>query len=168
MRNEILEYFRKANGNYVSGEQISRDLNVSRTAIWKHINILKSRGYIFESSTRKGYRLIYAPNLLTPLEIASVLHTETLGKKVVYFESTPSTNEEAKRLQGKARKRGRSSWQRNKRPAADALQGILFSFCERDLVFCHFPSHVFPDGGIKEHAPCSSRRLPRYPPSRTC
>ena len=39
MRNEILEYFRKANGNYVSGEQISRDLNVSRTAIWKHINI---------------------------------------------------------------------------------------------------------------------------------
>ena len=41
MRNEILEYFRKANGNYVSGEQISRDLNVSRTAIWKHINILK-------------------------------------------------------------------------------------------------------------------------------
>lgn len=98
MRNEILEYFRKANGNYVSGEQISRDLNVSRTAIWKHINILKSRGYIFESSTRKGYRLIYAPNLLTSLEIASVLHTETLGKKVVYFESTPSTNEEAKKI----------------------------------------------------------------------
>ena len=98
MRNEILEYFRKANGNYVSGEQISRDLNVSRTAIWKHINILKSRGYIFESSTRKGYRLIYAPNLLTPLEIASVLHTETLGKKVVYFESTPPTNEEAKKI----------------------------------------------------------------------
>ena len=29
MRNEILEYFRKANGNYVSGEQISRDLNLS-------------------------------------------------------------------------------------------------------------------------------------------
>ena len=98
MRNEILEYFRKANGNYVSGEQISRDLIVFRTAIWKHINILKSRGYIFESSTRKGYRLIYAPNLLTPLEIASVLHTETLGKKVVYFESTPSTNEEAKKI----------------------------------------------------------------------
>ena len=57
-----------------------------------------------------------------------------------------------KRLQGKARKRGRSSWQRNKRPAADALQGIFILLCERDLVFCHFPSHVFPDGGIKEHA----------------
>lgn len=98
MKNEILEYFRKANGAYVSGEQISRDLGVSRTAVWKQINILKSRGYIFESSTRKGYRLVYAPNLLTPLELESVLRTKTFGHQVKYFESTASTNEEAKRL----------------------------------------------------------------------
>lgn len=75
MRNTILDYFRKANGQFISGEQISDDLHVSRTAVWKHIKILKERGYIFESSTRKGYRLIYAPDLLTPLEIASVLRT---------------------------------------------------------------------------------------------
>ena len=98
MRNEILDYFRKADGNFVSGQQISKDLHVSRTAIWKHINVLKERGYIFESSTRKGYRLIYAPNLLTPLEIDSALHTETFGRHVVYLESTQSTYEEAKKI----------------------------------------------------------------------
>lgn len=98
MRNEILDYFRKADGNFVSGQQISKDLHVSRTAIWKHINVLKERGYVFESSTRKGYRLIYAPNLLTPLEIDSALHTETFGRHVVYLESTQSTNEEAKKI----------------------------------------------------------------------
>ena len=98
MRNEILDYFRKADGNFVSGQQISKDLHVSRTAIWKHINVLKERGYIFESSTRRGYRLIYAPNLLTPLEIDSALHTETFGRHVVYLESTQSTNEEAKKI----------------------------------------------------------------------
>lgn len=98
MRNEILDYFHKADGNFVSGQQISKDLHVSRTAIWKHINVLKERGYIFESSTRKGYRLIYAPNLLTPLEIDSALHTETFGRHVVYLESTQSTNEEAKKI----------------------------------------------------------------------
>ena len=98
MQNEILDYFRKADGNFVSGQQISKDLHVSRTAIWKHINVLKERGYIFESSTRKGYRLIYAPNLLTPLEIDSALHTETFGRHVVYLESTQSTNEEAKKI----------------------------------------------------------------------
>ena len=98
MRNEILDYFRKADGNFVSGQQISKDLHVSRTAIWKHINVLKERGYIFVSSTRKVYRLIYAPNLLTPLEIDSALHTETFGRHVVYLESTQSTNEEAKKI----------------------------------------------------------------------
>ena len=98
MRNEILDYFRKANGAFVSGEQISKDLNVSRTAIWKHIKVLKERGYIFESSTRKGYRLIYAPKLLTPLELESVVRTETFGRRVVYLECTTSTNEEAKRI----------------------------------------------------------------------
>lgn len=98
MRNEILEYFRKANGEFVSGEQISQDLNVSRTAIWKQINVLKSRGYIFESSTRKGYRLIYAPDLLTPLELIGALRTETFGRRMTYLESTTSTNEVAKKL----------------------------------------------------------------------
>lgn len=98
MRNEILDYFRKANGAFVSGEQISKDLNVSRTAIWKHINVLKERGYIFESSTRKGYRLIYAPKVLTPLELESVLHTKTFGRHVVYFETTTSTNDQAKKI----------------------------------------------------------------------
>ena len=98
MRNEILDYFRKADGNFVSGQQISKDLHVSRTAIWKHINVLKERGYIFESSTRKGSRLIYAPNLLTPLEIDSALLTETFGRHVVYLESSQSMNEEAKKI----------------------------------------------------------------------
>ena len=106
MRNEILEYFRKANGQFVSGQQISRDLHVSRTAIWKHINVLKERGYIFESSTRKGYRLIYAPNLLTPLEIESALHTETFGRHVVYMETTSSTNDEAKEIARKGAEEG--------------------------------------------------------------
>lgn len=73
MRNKILKYFRDAGKEFVSGQQISDDLHVSRTAIWKHIKVLKERGYIFESSTRKGYRLIHAPNLLTELELNSVL-----------------------------------------------------------------------------------------------
>ena len=42
--------------------------------------------------------MLYAPDLLTPLEIQGALHTESFGRKVVYFETTPSTNEEAKRI----------------------------------------------------------------------
>ena len=98
MRSEILEYFRNADGEFVSGEKISQDLKVSRTAIWKHIKVLRERGYQFESVTKKGYRLLYAPDLLTPLEVEPVLHTEEFGRHIRYLEKTVSTNEEAKRF----------------------------------------------------------------------
>lgn len=96
MRNKILKYFRDAGKEFVSGQQISDDLHVSRTAIWKHIKVLKERGYIFESSTRKGYRLIHAPNLLTELELNSVLTTRMLGYHIIYDEAMTSTNVVAK------------------------------------------------------------------------
>ena len=127
MRNEILEYFRKANGQFVSGEQISKDLNVSRTAIWKHIKILKSRGYIFESSTRKGYRLIYEPDLLTPLEIESVLHTKNFGRHIVYMESTASTNEVAKELARKGAEEGTIVVAEEQRSGRGRLQRGFYS-----------------------------------------
>lgn len=127
MRNEILEYFRKANGQFVSGEQISKDLNVSRTAIWKHIKILKSRGYIFESSTRKGYRLIYEPDLLTLLEIERVLHTKNFGRHIVYMESTASTNEVAKELARKGAEEGTIVVAEEQRSGRGRLQRGFYS-----------------------------------------
>lgn len=91
-----MKYFREAGNEFVSGQQISEDLQVSRTAIWKHIKVLKERGYVFESSTRKGYRLLHAPNLLTELELGSVLTTDTFGRNIIYRETAPSTNVLAK------------------------------------------------------------------------
>ncbi len=40
-------------------------LNVSRTAIWKHIKSLRESGYKIESVTNKGYRLISSPDIIT-------------------------------------------------------------------------------------------------------
>lgn len=39
----ILRKLKDATGNYVSGEQLGIDLDVSRTAIWKHIKELKKK-----------------------------------------------------------------------------------------------------------------------------
>ena len=47
MEYEILTLLKNAE-DYISGEYISTSLNVSRTAIWKHINNLKKKGYIIE------------------------------------------------------------------------------------------------------------------------
>ena len=45
MRSKILELLRSKHGNCISGAEIASQLGVSRTAVWKHINELKSAGY---------------------------------------------------------------------------------------------------------------------------
>lgn len=98
MRTEILDLLRGAGGQYVSGEEIARRLNVSRTAIWKHVQELKQAGYAIESQSRSGYRLAGAPDLLLPEEIGAALATQTLGRTVYYFDEVDSTSNRAKAL----------------------------------------------------------------------
>ena len=61
MRKRILELLRNSKGTPVSGEEISKELEVSRTAIWKHIQALKNEGYEIESVPKRGYILRDAP-----------------------------------------------------------------------------------------------------------
>ncbi|MBE6830379.1 MAG: biotin--[acetyl-CoA-carboxylase] ligase [Ruminococcaceae bacterium] len=95
-KDEILKYLQKHN-DYVSGEELSEQLLVSRTAVWKHVNTLRSAGYEIESVTNRGYRLISSPDQITPELILSGLETKTLGKTVFSFDSIDSTNAQAKR-----------------------------------------------------------------------
>lgn len=83
---------------YVSGEDISKKLGVTRSAIWKQVNNLREMGYEIESSTRLGYRLVNSPDLILPEEIWSKAKLELLGKNIHYFSSIGSTNEKAKKL----------------------------------------------------------------------
>jgi len=98
MDEAILKLLREQPSAFVSGEEISRELNVSRTAIWKRMKSLRASGYEIEASRRLGYRLIRSPDLLTPSEIKPLLKTKRLGKVIHYFRSIGSTNAEAYRL----------------------------------------------------------------------
>lgn len=106
MRDEILEFFKANQGKFVSGQAMSVACNVSRTAIWKHIKTLRKRGYKIESYTKKGYRLLESPDLLSPLEMEPVLKTKGFGKNYIYLEQTESTNNDAKRLAQTGAKEG--------------------------------------------------------------
>lgn len=98
MRKRILELLRASGGKPVSGEEISRQLEVSRTAVWKHIQTLKSEGYKIESVAKKGYILKEIPNRLFPQEITSHLKTKWLGRSIYYKELVDSSNNVAKKL----------------------------------------------------------------------
>lgn len=101
MRNKILDILRNSNGVPVSGEDISTKLEVSRTAIWKHIQVLKNEGYEIESIAKKGYVLRQAPNLLYPQEILAHLNTKWLGRSICYEDLIDSSNNLAKTLANK-------------------------------------------------------------------
>lgn len=98
MKDTILELFRNSNETFISGEKISKELGVSRAAIWKYINILKAEGYCFESSSKKGYRLVSSPDLLTSEEIGRKLDTRFVGRNLIHFNTIDSTNLKAKEL----------------------------------------------------------------------
>jgi BirA family biotin operon repressor/biotin-[acetyl-CoA-carboxylase] ligase len=97
MKDIILKYL-KGSKEYVSGEDISKALNISRTAVWKYINILKDEGYVIESSSKRGYMLVSSPDNLSFAELEPYLKTKYLGKKIVYLNSTTSTNDIAKSM----------------------------------------------------------------------
>lgn len=98
MRKRILDLLRASAGEPVSGEEISKQLEVSRTAIWKHIQSLKNEGYSIESVPKKGYILLESPNRLFPQEILSRLQTEWLGHSIVYKDLIDSSNNLAKKI----------------------------------------------------------------------
>lgn len=62
----ILQHLRLAEATYVSGEQLSRALGMSRTAIWKHIRLLRAAGIEIDSQPRRGYRISFEPDYLEP------------------------------------------------------------------------------------------------------
>lgn len=98
MRQEVLKYLLAHQGEFVSGQKISDALGISRTAVWKHIRLLKKRGYVIEAFTKKGYCLKEAPQLLSVEAIQKGLKTKCLGQHLVYLEKTGSTNTVAKKL----------------------------------------------------------------------
>ncbi|MDP4146658.1 MAG: biotin--[acetyl-CoA-carboxylase] ligase [Bacillota bacterium] len=98
MKEDILLMLKNDTDNFVSGQNISDKLGVSRAAIWKYINQLKEDGYVIESVSKKGYKLISSPDLLTSEELSSLLNTNYIGKNIIHFDSIDSTNNKAKEL----------------------------------------------------------------------
>lgn len=102
---DILSFFQKRSvvltsetSDFVSGEEIAKELGFSRTAVWNHIKTLRRLGYEFEAIPRLGYRLVKSPDCLFPDEIEASLNTHILGKKIYYYDETYSTNTIADQL----------------------------------------------------------------------
>jgi len=94
----ILRLFREAGSGFVSGELISRELKLSRTAVWKHINGLRAAGYVIEAVPSRGYHLLSSPDILSEEEVREMLGPTGIGRRLVCLPATTSTNADAFRL----------------------------------------------------------------------
>jgi BirA family biotin operon repressor/biotin-[acetyl-CoA-carboxylase] ligase len=97
MEEKIIELLKKEQG-YLSGEELSRFLGVSRQALWKHIQLLKDLGFDIAAVPHLGYHLISVPDRLYDFQVYQGLKTKDFGKKILYFDSLNSTMDMAAQL----------------------------------------------------------------------
>lgn len=105
IRERILNFLRN-NNLYLSGQFISRELGLSRSAVWKHIKYLRSLGYKIESGTHRGYYLTAVPDIPYPWEITPHLRTAILGREIEYYDCLTSTNTTAAKAAEKQKPEG--------------------------------------------------------------
>jgi BirA family biotin operon repressor/biotin-[acetyl-CoA-carboxylase] ligase len=94
----VLAFLAEAGDEYVSGEAISGKLGLTRAAVWKHVEALRSHGYRIDAVPARGYRLAAVPDRLTPLELRPLLNTHDIGRELHWHEELGSTNDRAKEL----------------------------------------------------------------------
>jgi BirA family biotin operon repressor/biotin-[acetyl-CoA-carboxylase] ligase len=97
MQEKIIEALKKAQG-YLSGEELSDHLKVSRSAVWKCIQELRTQDYDIIAVPHLGYKINACPDKLLPAEVQFNLNTKILGKKILHYDSIGSTMDEAFKL----------------------------------------------------------------------
>ena len=98
LRHDILHLLAAHPEEYVSGERISQQLNVTRAAIWKQIKVLKEEGFEIEGQTKNGYRLLKMSLSLNEWALKQALTTTSLGCTIYLEDELASTNVRAKEL----------------------------------------------------------------------
>ncbi len=93
-------------GDFCSGEELSRELRISRTAVWKQIKTLREKGYLIEAAPRRGYRLVGLPDRLYPEIFTVGLNTSLLKGPYYHFMKVDSTNRALRQLAEEGKPQG--------------------------------------------------------------
>ena len=103
---KVLSFFQTHDSEYLSGQDLSDVLKISRVAVWKHIKKIQTLGYKIESKQKLGYRLVDDTEKLLPWEITRDLKTEVIGKRIYYFKEIDSTQNFAQQIASDKKENG--------------------------------------------------------------
>ncbi len=97
MKSKVLELLKNCT-SFISKEEISEKLNLSRQIVSKYVDQLKEIGYDIQVIPHLGYKLISCPDRLLPFEIQDKLNTKIIGKKIHHYDLVESTMDVAMKL----------------------------------------------------------------------
>ena len=95
---KVLTFLQTHNTEYLSGQDLSDVLKISRVAVWKHIKKIQELGYIIESKQKLGYKLTVDSEVLLPWEVTKNLKTKIIGQQAYYFDIIDSTQNQALKM----------------------------------------------------------------------
>lgn len=98
IRDEVLSELLANRDSYISGAALAKRLNVSRTAVWKAIEALKSEGAEIGSATNRGYRLASTPDIFCASYMQTLLEGSQIPWQVQCLPEIGSTNDLCKEL----------------------------------------------------------------------
>ncbi len=104
-KDKVLEYLKESGAAFISGQQMAKDLDISRAAVWKAIKNLQSGGFNIEAVTNKGYRLVEHIDMPDGKKIKDYIDKlcekdkkELNIPEILVFKETGSTNDLAKKF----------------------------------------------------------------------
>lgn len=96
-RDRVLAELAAHQGEYISGQELAARLNISRVAVWKHIEALKEQGYDIAAVSGRGYQLASRGGVIQPEAVRARLVSTLVGSEIIYLPRVDSTNEALKR-----------------------------------------------------------------------
>lgn len=94
VKSRLLELLEQNRGITISGEQMARELDCTRAAVWKAVKALQQEGYEIEAGPNKGYMLSEDNNILAEEGVRPLLRQPEVYLKL--YQETDSTNRAAK------------------------------------------------------------------------
>ena len=98
-KEKVYQLLLQRGGGYISGEEISQQVGISRAAVWKAVDGLRKAGYIIDARTGLGYALLDRPDALSEREVRGALDRIGCQVESLYcLEEVDSTNSFLKRI----------------------------------------------------------------------
>ncbi|HAT4245733.1 TPA: biotin--[acetyl-CoA-carboxylase] ligase [Clostridium perfringens] len=98
VKESVLKILEENRERSISGEELAKDLSVSRAAIWKAIKSLRGEGYNISAVTNRGYQLTKDNDLISAEGIKIFLNPKYSENYIRVYKTIDSTNQEAKKL----------------------------------------------------------------------